>query len=65
MVSKKFATVLVIIALLLAVLSIVVSISVSNATQIPGAEQSPNVNIIPDQKTGQVGLIINKPPAAP
>lgn len=64
MVSKKIATALIIIALLLAVISIVVSVS-SNVKEIPKTEQDSNVNIIPDIKTGQVGIIINKPSGAP
>lgn len=65
MVSKKVLTTLVIVALLLAVFSMIISMSVSNIKKIPGAELNSNADISPDTDTGQVSIIINKPSHAP
>ena len=65
MVSKKVLTVLIVVALLLAVVSIVVSASVSNMSKIPEKEPDYNINVKPDTETGQVGITVNKPAGAP
>ena len=70
MVSKRILTSLIVVALLLAVISIVLNISVSsisnaNLKKIPSAEINPTVNVIPDKEIGQVNLVINKPTNAP
>ncbi len=65
MVSKKVLIILIVVALLLAVISMVVNVSVSNMKEIPDTGSNSDVNIIPDKETGQVSLIINKPPTTP
>ena len=54
-----------IIALLFAIFSIVLNMSVSSMNKIPEKEPDFNINVNPDTEVGQVGLIINKPAPAP
>ena len=64
MVSEKLIIVLITLAILMSITSIVVTISSINSTKIPEV-QNRNIReiVIPDIKSGNVGLVIYKPSA--
>ena len=63
MVSEKLIIILITLAILFSIASIVITISSVNVKSLPEIRISENT--VPDLKSGQVGIIINKPTVTP
>ena len=61
MVSEKTVIILITIAIILSIISIAVTISTVNTKMIPKVSNT----VIPDEKSGQVSLVITQPSGAP
>jgi hypothetical protein len=65
MVSEKLIIVLITIAILLSVVSAIVTISSINSKMIPEIKQNQNTEYVPSSQKAEIGIIVNKPAGAP
>jgi len=61
MVSEKVVVALIVIAILLSIVSVVVTISTVNTKMIPKVQPNSG-EVVPDSEKGKVSLLINSPP---
>ena len=61
MVSEKLVVVLITVAIILSLVSVVVTISSINSKMIPEINSNPQTQVVPDNANAQLGIIINPP----